>query len=60
MDSLFTALKTSQEDTNKVYTLLNISDQFKIPVKYIGVGEKINDLQVFNAAEFVDSFFSRA
>jgi len=33
-------------------------DQFKIPVKYIGIGEKLEDLQVFNRAEFVDSLFS--
>jgi fused signal recognition particle receptor len=32
-------------------------DQFQIPVKYIGVGEGIEDLQVFNKYEFVDSFF---
>ena len=35
-----------------------ITHQFKIPVKYIGIGEKIEDLQVFNRAEFVDSLFS--
>jgi fused signal recognition particle receptor len=37
--------------------VIGISDQFKIPVKYIGVGEGIEDLQVFNKHEFVDSFF---
>jgi fused signal recognition particle receptor len=37
--------------------VIGISDQFKIPVKYIGVGEGIDDLQVFNKHEFVDSFF---
>jgi fused signal recognition particle receptor len=37
--------------------VIGISDQFKIPVKYIGVGEGIEDLQVFNKIEFVDSFF---
>ena len=36
---------------------IGISDQFKIPVKYIGVGEKIGDLQLFNKKEFVDSLF---
>ena len=36
-----------------------IADEFKIPVKYIGVGEKIEDLQVFNKVEFVDSLFSQ-
>ncbi|MFT4600960.1 MAG: fused signal recognition particle receptor, partial [Arenicella sp.] len=35
-----------------------ISDQMKIPVKYIGVGEGVDDLQVFNKTEFVDSLFS--
>ncbi|MDH5381542.1 MAG: signal recognition particle-docking protein FtsY, partial [Cyclobacteriaceae bacterium] len=34
-----------------------ISDEFKIPVKYIGVGEKVEDLQVFNKEAFVDSLF---
>jgi fused signal recognition particle receptor len=37
--------------------VIGISDQFQIPVKYIGVGEGIEDLQVFNKTEFVDSFF---
>ncbi|MFB1003025.1 MAG: signal recognition particle-docking protein FtsY, partial [Bacteroidia bacterium] len=38
--------------------VLGISDQFSIPVKYIGVGEQINDLQIFNAKSFVDSLFA--
>jgi fused signal recognition particle receptor len=38
--------------------VIGISDQFKIPVKYIGVGEGIDDLQVFNRMEFVDSLFN--
>jgi len=38
-------------------TKIGISDQFKIPVKFIGVGEKIEDLQVFNKREFVESLF---
>jgi fused signal recognition particle receptor len=38
--------------------VIGISDQFKIPVKYIGIGEKMEDLQVFDKAEFVDSLFS--
>jgi fused signal recognition particle receptor len=38
--------------------VIGISDQFNIPVKYIGVGEGIEDLQVFNKMEFVDSLFS--
>ena len=37
--------------------MIGISDQFKIPVKYIGLGEGINDLQVFHKKEFVDSLF---
>jgi len=39
--------------------VIGISDQFQIPVKYIGVGEGINDLQAFDKFEFVDSFFSK-
>ena len=38
--------------------VIGISDQFKIPVRYIGVGEGIEDLQVFNRKEFVDSLFN--
>ena len=37
--------------------MIGICDQFKIPVKYIGVGEGIEHLQVFNKTEFVDSLF---
>ena len=40
--------------------MIGISDQFKIPVKYIGVGEGIEDLQVFNRFEFVDSLFNQS
>jgi fused signal recognition particle receptor len=39
---------------------LGISDQFNIPIKFIGVGEGIDDLQVFNKKEFVDSFFKKS
>jgi fused signal recognition particle receptor len=39
--------------------VLGISDTFKIPVRYIGVGEGIDDLQVFNRTEFVDSLFGK-
>ena len=39
--------------------VIGISDQMKIPVKYIGVGEGIEDLQPFNRVEFVDSIFSK-
>lgn len=50
---------TKLDGTAKGGVVLGISDEFKIPVKYIGVGEQINDLQVFNKAEFVDSFFNK-
>ncbi|MCC9073608.1 signal recognition particle-docking protein FtsY [Flavobacterium sp. F-65] len=53
-----TALAVTKLDgTAKGGVVIGISDQFKIPVKYIGVGEGIEDLQVFNKYEFVDSFF---
>lgn len=48
---------TKLDGTAKGGVVIGISDQFKIPVRYIGVGEGINDLQVFNKHEFVDSFF---
>lgn len=49
---------TKLDGTAKGGVVIGISDQFQIPVKYIGVGEGIEDLQVFNKHEFVDSFFS--
>ena len=49
---------TKIDGTAKGGVVIGIVDQFKIPVKYIGVGEGINDLQVFNAYEFVDSLFN--
>lgn len=49
---------TKLDGTAKGGVVIGISDQFKIPVKYIGVGEQVNDLQVFNKAEFVDSLFN--
>ncbi|HOP05440.1 MAG TPA: signal recognition particle-docking protein FtsY [Tenuifilaceae bacterium] len=49
---------TKLDGTAKGGVVLGISDQFKIPVKYIGVGEKVTDLQIFNRFEFVDSLFS--
>ena len=53
-----TALAVTKLDgTAKGGVVIGISDQFQIPVKYIGVGEGIEDLQVFNKYEFVDSFF---
>lgn len=54
-----TALAVTKLDgTAKGGVVIGISDQFQIPVKYIGVGEGIEDLQVFNKYEFVDSFFN--
>ncbi|WP_018617920.1 signal recognition particle-docking protein FtsY [Spirosoma luteum] len=50
---------TKLDGTAKGGVVIGISDQFKIPVKYIGVGEKIDDLQMFNKMEFVDSFFKK-
>jgi fused signal recognition particle receptor len=49
---------TKLDGTAKGGVVLAIADQFKIPVKFIGVGEKIDDLLVFNKHEFVDSLFS--
>lgn len=48
---------TKLDGTAKGGVVIGISDQFQVPVKYIGVGEKIDDLQPFNKMEFVDSFF---
>lgn len=49
---------TKLDGTAKGGVVIGISDEFQIPVKYIGVGEKMTDLQVFNPEEFVDSLFS--
>jgi fused signal recognition particle receptor len=49
---------TKLDGTAKGGVVIGISDQFKIPVKYIGIGEKMEDLQIFNRKEFVDSLFS--
>jgi fused signal recognition particle receptor len=49
---------TKLDGTAKGGVVIGISDQFKIPVRYIGVGEGMEDLQVFNKYEFVDSLFS--
>ena len=46
------------DGTAKGGVVIGISDQFKIPVRYIGVGEGIQDLQVFNKKEFIDSLFN--
>lgn len=50
---------TKLDGTAKGGVVIGISDQFKIPVKYIGVGEKIDDLQLFNAQAFVESLFDK-
>ena len=50
---------TKLDGSAKGGVVIGISDQFQIPVKYIGVGEKMEDLQVFNKMEFVDSLFKR-
>lgn len=50
---------TKLDGTAKGGVVIGISDEFKIPVKYIGVGEKMDDLQVFNKMEFVDSLFKK-
>lgn len=49
---------TKLDGTAKGGVVIGIADQFKIPVKYIGVGEKMEQLQIFNKEEFVDSLFS--
>ena len=49
---------TKLDGTAKGGVVIGISDQFKVPVKYIGMGEKMEDLQVFNRSEFVDSLFN--
>jgi fused signal recognition particle receptor len=50
---------TKLDGTAKGGVVLGISDQFKIPVKYIGIGEKMEDLQIFRRKEFVASFFEK-
>ncbi len=50
---------TKLDGTAKGGVVIGVSDQFKIPVKYIGIGEGIEDLQVFNRREFVDSLFKK-
>jgi fused signal recognition particle receptor len=50
---------TKLDGTAKGGVVIGISDQFKIPVKYIGVGEKIGDLQLFDKGKFVESLFKR-
>jgi fused signal recognition particle receptor len=50
---------TKLDGTAKGGVVIGISDQFKIPVKYIGIGERMEDLQVFNRRAFVDSLFGK-
>lgn len=50
---------TKLDGTAKGGVVIGISDEFKIPVKYIGVGEKVDDLQIFHKTEFVDSLFKK-
>jgi fused signal recognition particle receptor len=49
---------TKLDGTAKGGVIIGISDQFQVPVRYIGLGEKMTDLQLFNPAEFVDSLFN--
>ena len=49
---------TKLDGTAKGGVVIGISDQFKIPVKYIGIGEKMEDLQIFNKTNFVESLFN--
>ena len=48
---------TKLDGTAKGGVVIGITDQFKIPIKYIGVGEKVGDLKLFHKGEFVNSFF---
>jgi fused signal recognition particle receptor len=50
---------TKLDGTAKGGVVIGISDEFKIPVKYIGVGEKVQDLQAFNKQTFVEAFFQK-
>ena len=50
---------TKLDGTAKGGVVIGISDQFKIPVKYIGIGEKMEDLQLFDQNTFVDALFVR-
>ena len=48
---------TKLDGTAKGGVIIGISDQFRVPVRYIGLGEKMTDLQLFNPTSFVDSLF---
>jgi fused signal recognition particle receptor len=49
---------TKLDGTAKGGVVIGISDQFKVPVKYIGVGEQVNDLQLFDSKTFINSLFA--
>ena len=49
---------TKLDGTAKGGVVIGISDQLKVPVKYIGLGEGVDDLQLFDKRQFVDSLFS--
>ncbi|MDG1031898.1 MAG: signal recognition particle-docking protein FtsY [Flavobacteriaceae bacterium] len=51
---------TKLDGTAKGGVVLGISDQFNIPIKFIGIGEGVDDLQIFDKKEFVDSFFKKS
>ncbi|MBQ0095607.1 MAG: signal recognition particle-docking protein FtsY, partial [Bacteroidetes bacterium] len=50
---------TKLDGTAKGGVVIGISDQFKVPVRYVGLGEGMDDLQVFSKTEFVDSLFKQ-
>ena len=50
---------TKLDGTAKGGVVIGISDQLNIPIKYIGTGESIDDIQLFNKVEFVESFFQK-
>jgi len=49
---------TKLDGTAKGGTILNLTSRYQIPVKYIGVGESIDDLQIFNSIAFIDALFN--
>ena len=52
-----TSIALTKLDGTQKEVVIGISDQMQIPIKYIGVGEKVEDLQIFDKKEFVDSLF---
>jgi fused signal recognition particle receptor len=50
---------TKLDGTSKGGCIVGICDELHVPIRYIGIGEKIDDLRPFNAAEFVDAMFER-